>query len=34
MTMTWSIQALKRIPHERRGCDRRVPRTGSLSLGR
>lgn len=33
MTMTWSNQALHLTRHERRGCDPRVPRAGSLSLG-
>ena len=32
--MMWPNHALQRTRRERRGCNRSVPRAGSLSLGR
>jgi len=34
MTTKWANHALQRTRPERRGCNRCVPRAGSLSLGR
>jgi hypothetical protein len=33
-TLTWPNHALQRTRREHRGCNRGVPRAGSLSLGR